>query len=103
MVKHPHVFVLLAAFAYIASQASGADTGIPDTVQLDDSGKAYCIGTDGQGGSVEFSNMIHAYYAGPECGLHLGDVNTDCQIDIDDAVYIINYIFNSGPTPGGDR
>lgn len=64
---------------------------------------AYYTGTDSQDNSIQMSNLIDVYYDGPECGLHIGDVNSDCSYDIDDVVYMINYIFGFGPPPGGDR
>lgn len=64
---------------------------------------AYYTATDATEGSIQISNQITVYYDGPECGLNLGDVNTDCQIDIDDAVFLIDYIFNFGPEPTKDE
>ncbi|MCK4385127.1 MAG: dockerin type I repeat-containing protein [candidate division Zixibacteria bacterium] len=33
------------------------------------------------------------------CGGVCGDVNGDGEIDIEDAVYLINYLFTDGPPP----
>lgn len=64
---------------------------------------AYYTGIDSEENTLQLSNVIDVYYDGPECGLHIGDVNSDCSYDIDDVVYMISYIFGFGPPPGGER
>jgi hypothetical protein len=32
--------------------------------------------------------------------MNVGDANCDGQVDIDDVVYLINFIFAGGPPPG---
>jgi len=61
---------------------------------------AYFTATDISQYSIEFTAGITIHYTGDPCDEVRGDPNCDGMIDIDDAVYIINYIFVQGPPPG---
>lgn len=61
---------------------------------------AHFTATEGNQNSLEFTAEITIYQTGDPCAEVRGDPNCDGIVDIDDAVYIINYIFAQGPPPG---
>jgi hypothetical protein len=62
---------------------------------------AYFTATDAILNSAEATVQISVLASGSYYGL-IGDSNCDGMIDIDDVVFLINYIFASGPAPTCD-